>query len=290
MIDIWYSLVGALPFSWASYDFMKNALLAVIVITPFFGLVSTVIAGNRMAFFSDGVGHSALTGIALGAVAGFTDMRLPMIIFAAVFAVAINLLIEKTMAASDTVIAVFTAFAVALGIALLSAAGSFRKFSGFLVGDILAVGPGDIAGLAAVSAAVLLFFIFLGGRITLIGIEPGLAYRGRITPFIVRTLFSLLVAVTVTLSIQWMGLLIINSLFILPAASARIIARTLRGYSFAAMCISLVSGLAGLLISYHAGASCGAVIVLCAAFIYAVLLAAQGAAGIRTRRKIGGGR
>ncbi|HRZ26545.1 MAG TPA: metal ABC transporter permease [Spirochaetota bacterium] len=283
MIEAWHALVGSLPFSWAAYDFMKNALLAVIVVTPFFGLAGTVVAGNRMAFFSDAVGHSALTGIALGLIAGFTDMRLPMVVFAVLFALAINLLIEKSRASNDTVIAVFMSFAVALGIALLSAAGSFRKFSVYLVGDILAVGPGDIAGLALVSAAVLVFFFFFGGAITLIGMEPGLAYRSRLSPLMVRTLFSALVSVTVVLSIQWMGLLIVNSLFILPAAAARLVSRTLRGYSFAAMGISLFSGISGLLISYYAGASCGAVIVLCAAFIYAAILAAKGVAGIMAR-------
>ena len=96
-MDIWYRVINLLPFSWVEYDFMKNALLAVIIITPFFGLIGTAVVSNRMAFFSDGIGHSALTGIALGVIAGFVDMQIPMILFAVIFALVINILMDPKL-------------------------------------------------------------------------------------------------------------------------------------------------------------------------------------------------
>ncbi|MFH0975142.1 MAG: metal ABC transporter permease [Spirochaetota bacterium] len=275
MVEAWYTLIEVLPFSWTEYAFMKNALLAILIVSPCFGLIGAAVISNRMAFFSDGMGHSALTGIALGALIGFSEMFIPMILFAVVFAFAINFFSEKTGASSDTVIAVFTSFSVALGIALLTGGSSFRKYSVYLVGDILSVNPADIFYLLIMAFVVFVFFLLFGSYLSLIGIEPSLAYRKSIPPYAVKTLFSILLAVLIVLSIRWMGILIINSLFILPAASARLWTRSLKTYNLISIVISLISGITGLLISYYSGCSCGAAIALCAAFIYAGAIAVK---------------
>ena len=272
MIDLWYSIIDLLPFTWVSYEFMKNALLSVIIVTPCFGLVGTMVVGNRMAFFSDVIGHSALTGIAIGVIMGFTDVRPVMIIFAVLLSIAINIILEKTKASSDTVIGVFSASTVALGVALLSRGGSFNKYSVFLIGDILSVTRMEIFYLVLLLSAVLIFWIFFGSYLALISVEPSLAYDKVISPFVVKTLFSILVALVVILSIRWVGLLIINSLFILPAASARLISGSLKDYYFRSMYISLLSGISGLIISFYTGSACGATIVLCSAAVYISIL------------------
>jgi zinc transport system permease protein len=271
-MSAWYWLVEQLPFHWVNYDFMKNALLAVIIVTPCFGLVGTMVVGNRMAFFSDVIGHSALTGIAIGIIIGFADVRPAMIIFAVILSVAINIILKTTKASSDTVIGVFSAFTIALGVALLSRGGSFNKYSVFLIGDILSVTNSEILYLIMLLAAVSVFWIFFGSHLALISVEPSLAYNRLVSPFVVRTLFSILVALVVILSIRWVGLLIINSLFILPAASARIWAGSLNGYYFKSMLISLISGISGLIASFYLGSACGATIVLCSASIYVTII------------------
>ncbi len=276
MIDLTYRIIDLLPFSWVSYEFMKNALISVIIITPCFGLIGTMVVGNRMAFFSDVIGHSALTGIAIGVIMGFTDVRPVMIIFAVILSVAINIILEKTQASSDTVIGVFSASTVALGVALLSRGGSFNKYSVFLIGDVLSVTRTEIFYLVILLMVVILFWVFFGSYLALISVEPSLAYDRMISPFAVRTLFSMLVAVVVILSIKWVGLLIINSLFILPAASARLISGSLRRYYFMSMMISLFSGVSGLIISFYSGSACGASIVLCSASVYIAVLTVRG--------------
>jgi len=281
-MGLWHSLISVLPFSWTSFEFMRNALLAVLLVSPCFGIVGTMVVGNRMAFFSDVIGHSALTGIAIGVVIGVTDPRPVMILFAALLAVLINIFLEMTKAANDTVIGVFFAATIALGVAILSRGGNFSKFTVFLIGDILSVSPSELAFLALMLLAVLLFWIILGNALALTAVDPALAY-GRFSPFAVRTLFSVLVAVVVILSIRWVGILIINSLFILPAAAARIGAGTIRSYLARSVVLSVLAGVAGLVISFYAGSACGATIVLCAALLYGVVVA-YGSIARRFRR------
>ena len=118
IIEAWYRLVEILPFSWEHYEFMKNALLAILLVSPLFALLGTMVVNNRMAFFTDVLGHSALTGIAIGVLLGFHDLTLSMIAVAVVLAVVINLLKDTTRASMDTVLGVCFAFIVALGIVI----------------------------------------------------------------------------------------------------------------------------------------------------------------------------
>ena len=107
------------PFEWAAPDtmlFMKNALLAVLVVTPLFGLLSTMVVESRMAFFSDALGHSAFTGMAIGALCGLAQPVGAAVLFSVVIALLFTLVRQKTHMASDTAISVFSSAAVALGI------------------------------------------------------------------------------------------------------------------------------------------------------------------------------
>ena len=90
-MELIYNIMeNLLPFQFISYDFMKNALLAILLISPLFGLVGSMIVNNKMSFFSDALGHSALTGIALGAILGISNYSLSMVIFAVLFAILLN--------------------------------------------------------------------------------------------------------------------------------------------------------------------------------------------------------
>ena len=89
---------------WWQYGFMRNAFWAVLIITPLFGILGTMIVNRKMAFFSDALGHSALTGIAIGVVLGVTDTNLSMIIFAIIFALLLNKISSKSTASTDTII------------------------------------------------------------------------------------------------------------------------------------------------------------------------------------------
>jgi zinc transport system permease protein len=271
-MNLWHSVISALPFEWAQYDFMRNALLAAVIVTPCFGVLGTMVVGRGMAFFSDVIGHSALTGVALGVLLGFADPQPVLVAFVVVLAFIINGVSMFTKASADTVIGVFSAAVIALGVALLSRGGSFNKYTVYLVGDILSVTSSDILQLSLMFLGVILFWIVFGNRLFLSGVNASLISGSRPSAFFMQSLFSIILALVVALSIKWVGILVINSLLVLPAASSRIIARTVRGYTLISCGIGLFSGIAGLLVSFYVGTAGGASIVLCSVFIYASVL------------------
>lgn len=275
MMEAYYKIIeNILPFVWIKYDFMKNALLAVVCVTPLFALVGTMVVGKRMAFFSDVLGHSALTGIALGVLLGFRDPFWAMLVFIVVLAVAVNAFKGITKGSSDTVLGVFFAVVVALGIVILSKGGGFSKFTSYLIGDILAVSPPQIIRFAALSMAVTAYWAVFGNNLVVISVNQVLARSRGVRVLLVETSFVVVIALLVAFSIRLVGILMINSLLVLPAAAARNIAGNVRDYTFLSIAISLFSGISGLVLSYYWGTSTGATIVLVCAGCYLVSAAA----------------
>ena len=269
------------PFEWAEFSFMKNAFLAVLLITPLFGLVGTMVVNNRMSFFSDALGHSALTGIAIGVLLGVDNYLLSMLGFALLFALGISAVIGSGVSSADTIIGVFSSTGLALGVVLLSASGGFAKYSSYLIGDILTVQPEEIALLAVLLVVVVLVWGLFFNKFLLASINADLAASKNIREGAVQKVFVILVAVLVTVSIKWVGVLIINSLLVLPAASARNVARSMRGYHVWSVCLSLFSGVTGLLLSYYLGTAAGGTIVLVAAVLFALTFCFSAVSGRR---------
>ena len=267
-MDFWYWLVGLLPFEWAvpgGMYFMKNALLAVLVISPLFGLLSTMVVQSRMSFFSDALGHSAFTGMAIGAIVGFIDPMWCAVLFAILFALLFTLVRRRTNMASDTVIGVFSSTAVALGIFLATLGGkSFTKFNNLLIGDILSVEPAKIALLAMILLVVAVLWVCSFNGLMLSAVHPALADSRGVKVFWQEAVFSAAVSMT------WVGLLVINSLLVLPAAAARNLARNQRQYHLFSVLGAVAAGVAGLMTSYYVGTSAGASITLYLALFFAV--------------------
>ena len=265
-MELWYSIVELLPFSWAaegSMYFMKNALLALLVVSPLFGILSTMVVTRHMSFFSDALGHSAFTGVAIGSLCGLAEPLWGAVIFAALLALLFTFVRRRTSLASDTVIGVFSSTAVALGIFIATfGGGSFTKFNSYLIGDILSVTPGKTVLLALILLGVLLLWGFFYNKLMLSAVHPALAGSRGINIFWQDALFSVAVAVVVTLSMTWVGLLVINSLLVLPAAAARNLAKNMWQYHLLSLLAAVVAGVAGLLTSYYVGSSTGACITL----------------------------
>ena len=270
-MSIWYTICEALPFEMLHWDFMKNALLALLLMAPLFGLMSTMIVTGRMSFFSDALGHSAFTGIAIGAICGIAAPTLAAVVFSVAFALLFSFVRSRSNQAADTLIGVFSSSAVALGIfAATMGGGSFTKYNKYLIGDILSVTAEEIGLLALVLLAVVLFWVLCANRLTLTAIHPQLASSRGIPVGLSQTLFIVAIAVVVTLSISSVGLLILNSLLVLPAASARNISRNLKQYHGFSVLFALIAGIGGLVVSYYLGCSAGAAISLILAGIFAV--------------------
>ncbi len=270
-MELWYSLWEHLPFEMLQWDFMKYALLAILLMAPLFGLCSTMIVTGRMSFFSDALGHSAFTGIAIGCICGVGDPTWVAVIFAIVFSVLFSVVRSRSNHTADTLIGVFSSAAVALGIFIATlGGGSFTKYNAYLIGDVLSVTPRQIGMLAIVLAVVIVFWLTFGNRLILTATYPHLASSRGVPTNLIQTLFTTVIAIVVTLAISWVGLLILNSLLVLPAAASRNVARNLRQYHLFSVLFALVSGIIGLCLSYWLGASSGAAISLVLAILFLI--------------------
>lgn len=255
-------------FSWLQYDFMKYAFLAVLVITPLFGLMGTMIVNRKMAFFSDALGHSALTGIAVGVVLGIEDTSLSMCVFAIAFALLLNQISSKVAASTDTVISVFSSCSIALGLAILSKGGNFSKYSSILVGDILSITPAELLYLVFIFVVTLLFWLFGLNKLLAVSLNRTLARSRHIPVSLIENSFAVLTALIVMVSIKWVGILLINALLILPAAASRSLSWNMREYHFFSILFSVFSGVMGLIVSYYVNVATGPTIVVIASAIY----------------------
>lgn len=269
-MTFWYTfLETVIRADWVRFDFMKNALLAILLIAPLFGLLGTMVVNNGMAFFSDAIGHSALCGIAIGVVLGMADTTPAMIAFAVVFAVGLNWIKNANIASTDTVISVFASLGTAIGLAILSG-GDFSKYSGLLVGDILSIRTAELAGLGIVLVLTILFWLFCFNALHAVSVNRSLARTRGIPVRLIDTLFAVLIAIIVTISIRWIGLLMINAMLILPAAASRNISRNVREYHLYALLFSFFSGVTGLILSYYVNLASGPMIVILASGVFLV--------------------
>lgn len=273
-MNVIYDIIDmCLPFAWLEPTFMKNAFLAVLVAAPLFGGLGSFVVSNNMAFYSDAIGHSALTGIALGIILGIKNPILSMVVFSLFLGCAIITVKTKGKTSADTIIGVFSSAAVALGLVLLSATGNFAKYQKYLVGDILSIQPSEIALLLVVALLVIIIWTLFYNKMLLTNMHRTFAKSRGVSVFFIEQLFALTTALIVAVSIHWTGLLVINSLLVLPAAAARLVTRSSRSYVLTSVLISLLSSVIGLIISYYWDSVSGATIVLVNTVAFVVCLA-----------------
>ena len=276
-MSIWYALCDATHLAFLHMTFMKNALLAILIMAPLFGLLSTMIVTGRMSFFSDALGHSGFTGIAVGVLCGAVQPIGWAVGLAVLFALLFSFVRSRSRQSADTIIGVFSSTAVALGIFIATLGGSsFTKFNKYLIGDILSVTPSEIGRLALVLLGVLLLWVLASNRLFLTAVHPQLASSRGIPTEKTQTLFTVCIAVVVTLAMSWVGLMVINSLLVLPAASSRNIAKNLRQYHLLSVLGALICSILGLVTAYYLGCSAGATIALYLALYFTVTFCFRG--------------
>ena len=198
-----------------------------------------------------------------------------MLVFGIIWAILICVIKQSGSASADTVISVFSSTSVAAGLLILARGGKFAKYSALLIGDILAVTPGDLLWLLLALVVTLILWALLYNSLLLTSVDHFLARSRGVKTRLVECAFVVMVAVAVMLSIRWVGVMLINALLILPAAAGRNIARSARQHAAWSVVLALFSGIAGLTLSYYLDTSAGASIVLVSALCYAVSLAVR---------------
>ena len=273
MFDTLYNTIDMLlPFQWLSHTFMKNAFIAILIITPLFGLLSTMVVSNKMSFFADSLGHGAFTGIAVGILLGGIDPMWGATLFSVCFAIAITIIKNKGTSSTDTIIGVFSSTSIALGLVLMSFSSSLSKFTSYLVGDLLSISKNEIILLIFVFITVIVLWTLIFNKLLVTSLNTSLANSRGMNTLLIEIIFTCTIAVIVTLTIRWVGLLIINSLLVLPAAAARNISKNVRQYHLFSVLIAVFSGITGLIISYYLNSVTGATIVLISSVIFFITL------------------
>ncbi|MGA6992293.1 MAG: metal ABC transporter permease [Candidatus Deferrimicrobiaceae bacterium] len=277
LLDPLFSAMGhLLPFGFAEPLFMKRAILAMLFVAPAAAAVGVPLVHFRMAFFSDAIGHSAFTGVAIGVLLGVHPL-FTMVAFGLFVAWAITLVKGRTELSPDTVIGVFFSTVIALGIAIISAQkGLTRNLQAYLYGDLLAVSGTELLwmGMLLVTVGAYLFFAF--NKIMLIGVHEGFAKSMGVPVRGLEISFALVVALVVTTAIRAVGILLVTALLVVPAAAARNVTRGIVSAFWAAIAIAVVSGLLGIAASYYLDTATGATVVLFASAFFAITALLKG--------------
>ncbi len=271
LLEFLFSAMGRiLPFGFAEPLFMKRAILAMLFIAPAAAAVGVPLVHFRMAFFSDAIGHSAFTGVAIGVLLGVHPL-LTMVAFGLFVAWAITRVKGRTELSPDTVIGVFFSTVIALGVAIISAQkGLTRNLQAYLYGDLLAVSGTELLWMGVLLIAVGVYLFLTFNRIMLLGVHEGFARSMGVPVHALEISFALVVALVVTTAIRAVGILLVTALLVVPAASARNVARGVVSAFWVAIAVAVVSGLSGIAASYYLDTATGATVVLVAAVLFAV--------------------
>lgn len=264
MPAVWMSdLVHALADAIDSPLFVVKGVIAILLVCLLCGTVGAMVVGNRMAFFSDAMAHSAFAGVALGYLSVIATgagrdgetaswlVPLVMVVFGTGVGAAMVYVREQTGLASDTVIGVFFALAIGFGAMLFRLLQDVSTFNPetFLFGSLLFVPESDLVFLLALVGVVGVLFGRRYNDLVFASFSPSLARTRRVGLRANNYLFIVLLALVVNLSIKAVGALLINALLIVPAAAAANVSRNLRQMFWLTLAVCVASGLLGFYLS-----------------------------------------
>jgi zinc transport system permease protein len=253
-------------------DFLLRALLAGYGVAILAGPLGTFIVWRRMAYFGEALSHSALLGIALGLLIGIST-HLSVIVISILLATGISLLHHKKKLSNDTLLGIFSHASLSLGLIALSFVEGIQvDLIGYLFGDVLAVTQTELYWIAAIDAAVLLTFFFIWHPLLSLSVHEELAQVEGVSVAHTRLVFMLLIAVVVAVAMKVVGILLITSLLIIPAAAARHISNSPEQMAIFATIIAALSVSFGLWGSLQWDTPTGPSIVVSATLLFLATL------------------
>lgn len=254
--------------------FMQRALFAALLLGPLCALLGVFVTARRMAFFSDTIAHGGLTGVALGLWLGIPNLTIPMVIFSLIIAAGILYLKERTDLLTDTIMALLLSGSVALGMVILSLTQANRGvIHAFLFGDILAVETRDLWLAGGLFLAVLIGMLRGLSPLALITASEELAHVSGVRVRRANLIFVVLITVAVALSIRLIGIILVTSLLVVPAAAGRAVSRTLRQHIVFSVIVGIIGALAGTMSSYRLDVPAGPAIVLSCIILFVICMA-----------------
>jgi len=244
---------------------MRRALILAMLLGPFCAMLGVFVTARKLSFFSDTLSHSSLTGVALGFWWGFTDPTFVQILFSILVSVAVIWLKEHTKLLTDTIMALLLSGSVALGVVILNMLKGYRgELHSYLFGDILATGSSQVIFGAIIAAAGIVFILFKMRALALLTLSEELAQVSGVKIKGLNYVFLLLLTLAVAFSVRLLGIILVTSLLVVPAAAARNLTSCLKTHLVISFFLGLFSGVLGTVASYYFDLPCGPSIVLTA--------------------------
>lgn len=244
------------------FAFIQRALIVGVVIGATLAFFSPLVVVRKMAFFGEGIAHASLTGIAIGLIVGWQPLGVA-IVFGALLAIVMDIVERTTKLTSDTIIGIFFSASMAIGVILLSVSSGYQPdLLGFLFGNILAIKVSELWLTGAAAAVIATFYFFYRKQLYLKALDPDTAALTGVRSILVETLFRVLLAVVVVISVKVIGIVLVSALLVLPAAIAKLITGSMRSLIITTFVVSELVVLGGLLVSFALNWPSGATIIV----------------------------
>ena len=261
------------------YEFVVNGFLCAFVVGPLLGGIGTMVVIKRMAFFSQAIGNAALTGVAIGVIIGesYTAPYVSMFSFCILFALVLNFSKNRTKMSSDTLIGVFLSISLAIGATTLlwvSARVNTHILDTVMFGSILTVNDTDMNVLLVTALITAFVALPLYNRMLLASLNPSLAHVRGINVHLLEYVFVLLITILTVACVKIVGAVLVEALLLIPAAAARNLNRSIRGFVIWSVIFSTASCLIGIYapMRWDLPLPSGGAIILTAAMIFVVTM------------------
>jgi manganese/iron transport system permease protein len=254
------------------YDFIVRALLAAVIVGVVCSVLGVYIVLRGMAFLGDAMSHTILPGVVAAYFLGW-PLAVGALVMGVLTALGIGLLTRRTALKEDTAIGVIFAGFFALGVAMLSAGGSTIDLAHFLFGNLLGVSSADLLLTATLGGLVLALIFLFYKEFLVLSFDPLLATTLRLPTTFLHYLLLLLIAVTIVVALQVVGVSLMLAILVTPAATASFLTHRLPTMMVMAALIGVVSGVAGVYASFYLDIASGPAVVLAATAIFLVVLA-----------------
>ena len=253
------------------YPFMQRAFIAGIILGGLLAYLGVFVVLRRMSFFSDGIAHASLSGVAVGVWLSINPI-LTALLAAVIFTFMIFFLEKKTNLSSDAAIGLVFTSGLALGVLLLSLKSGYRpQLIGFLFGNILTIKQTDLIIIATLGAVISVFLVIFRRPIALLVFDREMAYLSGVHPDFLQLALYLTLSVSIVLAIKILGIILVSALLIIPVSIAKLVSRSFKNLVLWSVCLSELIVTLGLIVSYQFDLPTGAVIVLIGMFIFSLV-------------------
>ncbi|MFC1663075.1 metal ABC transporter permease [Patescibacteria group bacterium] len=252
------------------FDFIQRSIIVGVLIGAVLALFSPLVILRRMAFFGGGLAHASLAGIAIGLAVGWQPLMIA-IVFGMLLALFMEWLERRTKLASDTIIGIFFAASMSLGVVIISLSRGFQPdLVSFLFGNILSIQSVELIITAVLSFILIVFFVYYRQQLFLLAFDADTARLTGVKVAVLEIAFRMLLAVAVIIGVKVIGIVLVSALLVLPAATAKLLTGSLKALTTWTFVISEATIVIGLLVSFVLDWPSGATIILVGTVIFLI--------------------